>query len=133
MHFFPKLFLGLSALAFFAIGINTFSDPIAAMAGLNLSPTTVNAMNEIKANYGGFQIAVGIVCLLGVLKQTMVFPALVVSLTVTTGLACGRIISVVSDGVPNELAMGLLVLEIVSTLGALVSSSIYVRYRKRTG
>ena len=51
-----QIFLLLSGIGFMLIGINTFRDPIAAMAGVELGVQSINALNEVRANYGGMQI-----------------------------------------------------------------------------
>jgi hypothetical protein len=55
-----QMFLLLSGIGFMLIGINTFRDPIAAMAGVELGVQSINALNEVRANYGGMQMGIGI-------------------------------------------------------------------------
>jgi hypothetical protein len=117
---FARAYLALSALAFVIIGLNTFHDPVAAMAGLELRPASVSALNEVRANYGGLQITVGLLLLAGVLRAEWRRPSLWVSAAVTGGLVAGRIVSITLDGPPNSVVVAFFFLEIVSALTALV-------------
>jgi hypothetical protein len=120
MSAFARAYLALSALAFVLIGLNTFHDPVAAMVGLELRPASVSAVNEVRANYGGLQIAIGLVLLTGVLRAEWQRPSLWVSVAVTGGLVAGRVVSITLDGLPNNVVVFFFLLEIVSALTALV-------------
>jgi hypothetical protein len=117
---FARAYLALSALVFVLIGLNTFHDPIAAVAGLELRPGSISALNEVRANYGGLQITIGLVLLAGVFSAAWMRPALWVSAAVTGGLVAGRIVSVALDGLPNTVVVGFGVLEFVAALAAVV-------------
>lgn len=119
MTAFARFYLAVSALAFVLIGLNTFHDPVAAMAGLELQPRSVSALNEVRANYGGLQITIGLVLLAGVLKAAWLRPALWVSAAVTGGLVAGRVVSIALDGMPNKAVTGFFCLEIVAGMIAL--------------
>jgi hypothetical protein len=116
---FARFYLALSALAFVLIGLNTFHDPVAAMAGLELQPHSVSAFNEVRANYGGLQITIGLVLLAGALSAARVRSALWVSAAVTGGLVAGRTVSIALDGMPNKPVTQFFCLEIVAVLIAL--------------
>ena len=64
-----QIFLLLSGIGFMLIGINTFRDPIAAMAGVELGVQSINALNEVRANYGGMQMGIGILLFSAALLQ----------------------------------------------------------------
>ena len=114
-----RFYLMFSALAFVLIGLNTFHDPVAAMAGIELMPGSVSALNEVRANYGGMQITIGLVLLAGALRAAMLRPALWFSAAITGGLAAGRVISIALDGPPNTVVTVLLGIEATSALIAL--------------
>lgn len=120
MPIFARVYLALSALAFVFIGLNTFHDPHAAMAGLELQPASVSAFNEVRANYGGLQITIGLLLLAGARWAAWLRPSLWVSAAVTGGLVAGRIASIALDGLPNSIVVGFFGLEMTSALIALV-------------
>lgn len=122
-----QLFLLVTGVSFLLIGLNTFHDPLAAMAPVELAINTVSALNELRANYGGLQIGIGLLLLAGVLRPTLARPALLAQALIVGGLACGRLISIALDGLPNSFVQSLVVLESVI---ALTSLALYCRSAK---
>ncbi len=120
-------FLLLCGLSFLLIGANTFHDPLAAMAPVELNINTVSAPNELRANYGGLQIGMGLFLLAGLCCKTMTRPALLAQALIVGGLALGRFVSIALDGQPNEFVQGLIVLESVT---ALLSLALFLRHPK---
>jgi len=122
-----KGFLLLCGLSFLLIGANTFHDPLAAMAPVDLNINTVSALNELRANYGGLQIGMGLFLLAGLCCPTCTRPALLAQVLIVGGLAAGRLVSIALDGQPNAFVQGLVVLESVI---ALLSLALYLRHPK---
>lgn len=120
-------FLLLCGLSFLLIGANTFHDPLAAMAPVELNINTVSALNELRANYGGLQIGMGLFLLAGLCCQTLTRPALLAQALIVGGLATGRLVSIALDGQPNAFVQGLIVLESVT---ALISLALFLRPSK---
>lgn len=120
-------FLLLCGLSFLLIGANTFHDPLAAMAPVELNINTVSALNELRANYGGLQIGMGLFLLAGLCCKTYVRPALLAQALIVGGLAVGRLVSIALDGQPNAFVQGLIVLESVT---ALISLTLFLRQPK---
>ena len=111
-----KIFLTLTGLAFIYIGCNAFYDPIQALAGLDLGVDTVNARNELLANYGGLHIGIGLFFIIGAPRNNFRTPALVFLTLLTLGLSAGRIVSIVVDGWPSALNNFLLGLELFTAM-----------------
>ena len=120
-------FLLLCGLSFLLIGINTFHDPLAAMAAVELNVNTVSALNELRATYGGLQIGMGLFLLAGFCCKAYTRPALLAQALIVGGLASGRLISIALDGQPNTFVQGLVVLESVT---ALISLALFLRSSK---
>jgi hypothetical protein len=114
-----QLFLLLSGLGFILIGVNTFRDPVAAMAGVELGVQSINALNEVRANYGGMQMGVGLLLISAALMTWLTRPALLALSLVTGGLVVGRLMSVMIDGMPNSTVQALLGLEFFTTVIAI--------------
>lgn len=113
-------FLALTGLAFLLIGANTFRDPQAAMRGVDLLLHSVSAVNEVRANYGGMQIGMGLFFLAGAWRPRLTRPALLALALFTGGLVAGRLISMALDGLPNSMVLALLLLEVVAASVALL-------------
>ena len=109
-----QIFLLLSGIGFMLIGINTFRDPIAAMAGVELGVQSINALNEVRANYGGMQMGIGILLFSAALLQWLSRSALLALSLITGGLVVGRLVSM-----PNTTVQALLILEFVTTVAAI--------------
>ena len=114
-----QIFLLLSGIGFMLIGINTFRDPIAAMAGVELGVQSINALNEVRANYGGMQMGIGILLFSAALLQWLSRSALLALSLITGGLVVGRLVSIMLDGMPNTTVQALLILEFVTTVAAI--------------
>ena len=114
-----QIFLLLSGIGFMLIGINTFRDPIAAMVGVELGVQSINALNEVRANYGGMQMGIGILLFSAALLQWLSRSALLALSLITGGLVVGRLVSIMLDGMPNTTVQALLILEFVTTVAAI--------------
>jgi len=86
-----RLFLGLQVLLFIPYGIYCLVQPAAMAAGAGLSITSVTGSIEIQTMYGGLQVAVGALCLLGVMRQAFENTALTALLFIFAGLAVVRV------------------------------------------
>ena len=59
-----KVALGLAALGFLGFGLAALIAPVATMAGADLALTDPRAIVEVRAFYGGLEIALGILLVL---------------------------------------------------------------------
>lgn len=77
---------------------------------------SVNASNMVRGAYGGLFVAFSGLFALGVVRPGLANPALVGLLTFMSGFALGRLVSIVVDGLPSLLVLGLLALELCYSL-----------------
>jgi len=119
MHRLSQIYLAVSALAFLLIGLHTFHDPVTAMAGLDMQPHSVNAFNEIRANYGGMHLGISLLLALGLLSKAWRKPSMWINVVFTSGLVLGRLVSISADGWPNDLVRMLLGIEAAAALTGL--------------
>lgn len=124
-----KPFLLLCGITFIVIGFNTFRDPVAAMALVELNISSVSALNEMRANYGGMQIGIGLLLLAGFRQPSLAAPALLAQSLIVGGLVMGRLISILMDGAPNAFILGLLALEAFTVV---VSLLLFLQQRRAT-
>lgn len=113
-----RIVLLLSALPFLAIGVAFLLDPggMAAHVGLSLRGTIADS--DVRAVYGGLQIACGALLGLGcvAVRHASVRAALRVQILLFAGLAGARLFSLVRVGSPGELGWKLLAAEAVGLL-----------------
>ncbi len=86
-----RIFLGLQAVLFIPYGIYCLVDPGMLAGSAGLTATTVTGTIELQAMYGGLQVAVGMMCFMGLLRQDCEFVALYALLFLFAGLAVVRV------------------------------------------
>lgn len=125
----PRLFLLLSSAVFFLIGINTFIDPQKAVIGLDLHLSSVTAFNEMRANYGGMHLGMGLMLLVAAFKKQYRLAGLWLVCIFTGGLLFGRAVSMFLDGRPNDVLWSITLFELVAV--ALGAIAITIERKKR--
>ncbi len=86
-----RIFLGLQAILFIPYGIYCLVDPGMLAGSAGLTATTVTGTIELQAMYGGLQVAVGAMCVMGLFRQDCEFVALYALLFLFAGLAVVRV------------------------------------------
>src|SRR6187402_2057685 len=117
---FPKIFLGLMALAFCKTGIESLIDPQAVLAQVGIVLDNASALSSMRAVYGGLHLVLGLFCLIGIFRNPEA-PLLFV-LLYTIGFTVGRLSGILVDGAPNSFVTTWLITEIIS--GALAGGSL---------
>lgn len=74
---------------------------------------SINELNMVRAAYGGLFIGFAALFALGFVRSSITQPALLALLTFMAGFAMGRMASIIMDGLPDILIMGLFALEVV--------------------
>lgn len=104
---FAVFVLRVSALAFLGIGLAFLVAPSAMAARVGVSLAGVVADNDVRAVYGGLQIACGVLLWVFSSRARWVHVGLYVQLVLFSGLALGRFVSWAAAGWPDPLALGL--------------------------
>ena len=92
------------------IGLRAISAPEALMAGFGTVLGSTDATNEVRAQYGGFYLALGLVCGLGLRRRADPRLGLVALLMTVGGVLAGRIVSIAIDGADTASTFILLLL-----------------------
>ncbi|MEU1205462.1 DUF4345 domain-containing protein [Nocardia sp. NPDC005825] len=103
--------LAIAAVAFAVIGLNGLLNPTTVAAGIGLQIMATAGFDEVRANYGGLQLAIAAILVIGLVRAPARRPALAVVTAVCAGLAFGRLVSIAVDGLPPANMVGLLVIE----------------------
>jgi hypothetical protein len=106
--------LALSALPFAAIGLGFLLAPEAMAARVDVSLASVTADHDVRAVYGGLQIACAVLLAWGASSRSHVRLALVAQLVLYGGLVAGRLVGWLVTGAPGGFGLWLHGLE---TLG----------------
>lgn len=86
-----RVFLGLSALVWLPYGIVCFARPETLAEGAGVTATGATGIVELRAMYGGLQIALGVLAALGAMRPALRHPALVTLAFVGAGLGLARL------------------------------------------
>lgn len=93
-----RSFLGFSALLWFLYGLYCFFSPGALADGAGVAATTPTGTTELRAMYGGLQMALGVLATLGLVRSELTRTALIALGLVTTGLGSARLLGAFVDG-----------------------------------
>jgi len=86
-----RLFLFLCGIVWLPYGIYCLAQPGSLAAAAGIVSTSHTGTIELRAMYGGLQAAVGALCLLAVVRESLVRPALVCLAFLCGGLALARL------------------------------------------
>jgi hypothetical protein len=93
-----KWFLGLSAVLWFLYGLYCFLVPSALGEGAGVTFTSATGSTELRAMYGGLQMALGSLAALGLARPGLRQGALLTLGVVTAGLGSTRLLGALIDG-----------------------------------
>jgi hypothetical protein len=119
--------LASAAFGIGAIAVGYLVAPQFMLSNYGISIDSINEASMIRSSYGGMFFAFAVLFTIGALKAEFSHAALLALLVFMAGFAGGRIISLMADGIPSLLVLGLLLLEVSYTL---VTTYILVRERK---
>jgi hypothetical protein len=125
-----KIFLILVGAVFVGLGTYNLVLPVAAISIFEIALVEVSSLNEIRANYGGMHLFLGLLFLYGALASRFRDAALLVVAVFTGGLVLGRLASLMLDGTPNEAIWALLILE---SVGCVVAALLFLRNLASSG
>jgi hypothetical protein len=110
---FARAVLALSALPFAAIGLAFVFAPEAMAARVDVSLASVTADHDVRAVYGGLQVACAVLLGWGAFSRHAVRPALVAQLALYGGLVGGRLVGWIASGAPGSFGLWLHGLELL--------------------
>lgn len=93
-----RLFLLLSAAVWILYGIYCLFVPGSLAQAAAVSAATPTGTTELRAMYGGLQIAIGVLALMGALRSHLTRTALIALGTLAAGLGTARLIGLWIDG-----------------------------------
>jgi hypothetical protein len=105
-----RWFLGLSAGMWFLYGLYCFCVPSALLAG-GVVAATATGTAELRAMYGGLQMALGVLALLGLTRADLTRGALITLGLVTAGLGTTRLLATLLGGGWSSYTLMALVIE----------------------
>jgi len=109
-------FFALYTLLFLGFGGYAFLNPELIMEMMSADNMGADGIYELRSNYGGVSIGIGLMCLAAVLRADLQRPALFVLMAYTGGYALGRVAALPLDGVPSTNLIVYAIFEAVTAL-----------------
>jgi hypothetical protein len=116
-----KLTLWGAGLMMLVVGAMHLFNPQMMMNTPQIQLTTVNHLHVVRAAYGGAYLGIAALFLMGALGRIPARMALLSVLVLFGGFALGRIVSILVDGMPVGLYLGVLSTEVFFALCAAVA------------
>jgi Domain of unknown function (DUF4345) len=120
---FERGVLLLSAIVWLPYGIYCFLQPGSLAEAAGVVATTPTATTELRAMYGGLQIAIGALACAALARPRLAAGVLLTLVFLTGGLASTRLLGVVMDGSWSGYTAGRLGFEVASAALALFALS----------
>ena len=111
---FARIVLGVTGLVFFVHGLVCFIHPATLGLESGLAMPTPASLIEVRAEYGGLPIALGLFFLAGAFRKIQVRTALLVMVTVVTGYATSRIAAVLMMGLFDQYNVAAIIYEVTT-------------------
>jgi hypothetical protein len=108
----------LGAVVFAGIGLGFLIVPVQWAALVEISLPTATARTDLRATYGGFDLAVGVFLWLCALRTEWIRPGLVALGLAAAGFGGGRLLGVVVEGTASPLMLAFAAIEAVTALVA---------------
>ena len=113
---FPRILLTVTGLVFFVHGLVCFIHPATIGIESGLAMPTPSSVIEVRAEYGGLPIALGLFFLAAALQKVEVRTGLIVMLTATAGYATSRILAVAIMGDLDQYNAAAILYEVTTAL-----------------
>lgn len=104
--------LGSASAGTALIGLTYLISPQAILDVYGVSLQSVNAANLLRGAYGGLFVTFAALFCAGAVKAEFARPALLSLLAFMGGLAIGRIVSLMTDGIPHPVLIAMFIVEV---------------------
>jgi len=112
-------YLAVSVLVWLGYGLYCFFEPATLEEAAGLAIGSSVARTEVRAMYGGLQIALGVMALAALWRPALVRPTLLCFAFLVTGLATSRVVGAVIDGSFGQYTTGAIFFEVAVAGGAM--------------
>ena len=109
---FKKILLISASLGIGSVGLGYLISPEFMYGLYNIEITSTNQFNMVRGAYGGLFLSFSILFFVGAFNKKIEFSAMVSLFVFMCGFAAGRIISIIIEGMPSFLIIGLLLFEL---------------------
>ncbi len=108
-----RIFLWICAIVFIGLGIALLFWPVQILKSVEVTFTTVTAFADIRADYGGCILGIGVFLAWCALKAPLVRTGLFCTGFTFSGYVLGRVLSLLIDGMPKPIIFTLMIVEVL--------------------
>jgi hypothetical protein len=123
-----RILLAVNSLAFIAFGVSFLVSPHSMTGQFGITLAGTDAVADVCAVYGGFELAVGLFFAWCASSAHTVKPGLIAAALCLSGFFLGRVTGIVSEGHPTEPTFKLLAIDF---LGMSLNVSFLIMYLRR--
>ncbi|HYB99008.1 MAG TPA: DUF4345 domain-containing protein [Candidatus Limnocylindrales bacterium] len=116
-----RILVALGALAFGAFGLFSLAAPATLLELIHAEPLDGNAYNDIRAMYGGAELAIAILLVQSLRRPQWLRAGLILQTVVFACMASARILSIALDGVPEPALVGAGAAELVAAVAGVLA------------
>ena len=109
-----SVYLILNGVLFLGLGVAYLGWPAKLAGKTDMVLTTDTATIEIRAIYGGMEVALGLLLVVCALRHNWAFPALILTIVLYAGFAGGRIYGIIAASNPGVFTWKLLAFEVTA-------------------
>jgi hypothetical protein len=113
-----RIYLGICAVVFFGLGIALLFWPAEILKSVEISFSTNTAFADIRADYGGCILGIGVFLAWCVSKPPLVRTGLLCTGFTFSGYVVGRLLSLMLDGMPKPIIFTLTIIEFLGAAAA---------------
>ena len=108
-----RAFLYLCGVLYLGYGLWVLLSPSTSLAYLGVDPATVNAMSDLHGSHGGLNVAVGLFLLWSAGSEDWFRYGLWLVFLLNVGFLGGRLVALISDGMPTGIVPAVMLMEAV--------------------
>ncbi len=124
---FARVMLGVSSLMFLGFGLAFLFRPVETAKLVDIPLPQPTGRIEIRAFYGGLEIALALFLGLCAVRSGWITPGLVMAVLASAGPAAGRIVGLLVDRKPRSVVFTILAVELVLALVTAVALGLHLR------
>lgn len=113
-----KIGLLFAALVFVAIGLGFLLAPVQWASVVEISLPTPMARTDLRATYGGFDLAIGVFLVFCALRTDWIRPGVLALGLAAAGFGGGRLVGILVEGTATPLMLTFVAIEIATALVA---------------
>ena len=108
-----RAFLYLCGVLYLGYGLWVLLSPSTSLAYLGVDPSMVNAMSDLHGSHGGLNVVVGLFLLWSAGNQDWFRYGLWLVFLMNLGYLGGRLVALISDGMPTGIVPAVMLMEAV--------------------